>query len=260
MWLVLSGNTLWGRFARAKYGRGNQFLRNWAKSPLWDSIVSHEQCLRAIGHWLVGRGHINFWADNWLGEILQGPLPCDIKLKVREALPMIDQLQHLIPTHLEEKIKEICINNQQADQLKFSITKNGEFSSKKYMEWLRPSGPKRAWVAIIWHSFLHPKIVTFFWKLLRQALPVDTRIISKGIQIVSKCRCCKIAAIESITHLFLQWETAAEVWRCFGNMFRLPSTFSSVEHALNIWLPKVGALSQFDLCRAGITSFCLWEL
>lgn len=49
LWLVLKGDTLWGRFARAKYTRGSEFVKKSAKSPLWNSIASHEQCFRSIG-------------------------------------------------------------------------------------------------------------------------------------------------------------------------------------------------------------------
>lgn len=186
------------------------------KSPLWNSIVSHDQRLRSIGNWVVGRGEISFWNDNWPGEILIGPLPCDIHLTVRNGLPIIDQLQHYLPDHLKAKVYEIFISDQHQDQLQFSCMKNGEFSSKKYMEVIRTTGHKRSWADIVWHTFLHLKITTFIWKLMRQALPVDNRIICKGIQMASKCRCCKEPAVESIRHLFLQSEIAGEVWRCFG--------------------------------------------
>lgn len=30
--------------------------------------------------------------------------------------------------------------------------------------------------------------------------------------------------------------------------------------AFKIWLPKIGTLSHYDLCRAGIAVFCFWEI
>lgn len=95
---------------------------------------------------------------------------------------------------------------------------------------------------------------------MRQALPVDSRIISKGIHLASKCHCCKEFSAESITHLFLQSDIACKEWRYFGEIFQLPSNFSSIGQALKIWLPNVRALSQSDASRAGMASFSLWEI
>lgn len=71
MWSVLQGTTLWGRFARAKYFRGNRYVAKHSSSPLWNSIASHESRLRHIGRWVIGRGDVSFWNDNWLGENLR---------------------------------------------------------------------------------------------------------------------------------------------------------------------------------------------
>lgn len=230
------------------------------KSLLWNSIVSHDQRLRSIGNWVVERGEISFWNDNWLGEILIGPLPCDIHLTVRDGLPIIDQLQHYLPDHLKAKVCEIFISDQHQDQLQFSCTKNGEFSSKKYMEVIRPAGHKRSWVDIVWHTFLPLKITTFMWKLMRQALSVDNRIICKSIQMASKCRCCKEPDVESIRHLCLQSEKQVKYGDALGEKFRLPTRYLALGQVLRVWLPKMGAVSQFDICHAWIASFSLWEI
>lgn len=112
----------------------------------------------------------------------------------------------------------------------------------------------------MWHNTLPPKISTFMWKLMRHALQIDSRIIGKGIQIASKCHCCKNNSLETLSHLFLQSEIAREVWRCFGEIFWLPSNFISIGQALATWVPKLRALSQFDICRVGVATFSLWEI
>lgn len=93
---------------------------------------------------------------------------------------------------------------------------------------------------------------------MRHALPVDSRIISRGIQIASKCRCCKESSTESIRHIFLQSDIGRAVWRCFGEIFRLPTVFSSMGRVINRWIPKVGKRSSIG--RASIASFSLWEI
>lgn len=56
--------------------------------------------------------------------------------------------------------------------------------------------------------------------------------------------------MESIAHLFLQSEVATRIWRCFGDIFRLPYQFASVAHAIAIWMPKTASQTQFDHCKA----------
>lgn len=79
---------------------------------------------------------------------------------------------------------------------------------------------------------------------MRQALPMDSRIWMKGIQIVSKCHCCTASDEETIAYLFMHSQIAREVWRCFGVVFGLPSNFASNGQLIKIWFPKVGVLSQ----------------
>lgn len=101
-------------------------------SPLWKSIASHEGRLKEIGQWIIGKGDISFWDDNWTGEILIGPLPCDVQLMVREATQIIDDLRPYIPRHQVAKINAICINPHEKDLLKFSISENMKFSTSLY--------------------------------------------------------------------------------------------------------------------------------
>lgn len=117
MWLALKGDTLWGRFARAKYLKGNRFMVRSSSSPLWESIVSQEPCLRSIGLWIIGRGQVSFWGDSWLGSVLDGLSPCDLNLTVQQALPVINKFRELIPPDLEKNAQEIVLNMQLLDQL-----------------------------------------------------------------------------------------------------------------------------------------------
>lgn len=102
--------------------------------------------------------------------------------------------------------------------------------------------------------------MTILWKLLRQALPVDSRKSTKDMQLASKCRCCNIFAFETVVHPCLHSEVAREVWRCFGKIFRLPSNFQSISQAIKIWFPKIGALSHYAYCRVDIMAYCFWEI
>lgn len=79
-------------------------------SPLWASIATHEDTLRMeITQWIIGQGDVRSWADNWLGDALHGPLPCNVKLFVGEAFTLIDHLMPFIPHLLKQELRLIWI-------------------------------------------------------------------------------------------------------------------------------------------------------
>lgn len=92
------------------------------------------------------------------------------------------------------------------------------------------------------------------------AIPVDSRIRTKGIQLASLCKCCTMGNEESLTHLFLHSEIARLVWKCFRDIFRLPWQFVSVAHAVENWIPKSNQLSQFDQCKAHTMAWIFREI
>lgn len=80
MWLVMRDDSLWAKFARAKYFDGDLYTTPSTASPLWRSIADQWPRLLHLTRWIVGDGKISFWGDNWCGEVLYGPLPRDRKL------------------------------------------------------------------------------------------------------------------------------------------------------------------------------------
>lgn len=87
LWLAMKGHSLWERYAKAKYSRGNSFIVTGPRvSPLWTSIVAHYSLLNMNTRWILGRGDLSFWGDNWIGTQLIGPQPLDMNITVREGL------------------------------------------------------------------------------------------------------------------------------------------------------------------------------
>lgn len=214
MWQVLWGNSLWARFAQAKFGRGHYYLQQSRISPIWDSIVSHLPRLLINSQWIVGRGDISFWGVNWIGEILHGPLPCDLSLTLWEAWPILYQLRHFIHPKHHDQLARMNLSPNKTDRLVFTLSVSGDFSSKLYAGEIRTKGVKRPWASKVWLLTLPPKIATFLWKLVRQAVPVDNRLRAKGIQLASRCRCCSGGAMKTINHLFLH----SDIAKALGNV------------------------------------------
>lgn len=68
---VLAGNSImWSRYAKSKYFRSSEPYHTSNQSPLWKSILSHYQTLGEHSRWIVGKGELHFWRDNWCGKRL----------------------------------------------------------------------------------------------------------------------------------------------------------------------------------------------
>lgn len=77
---------------------------------------------------------------------------------------------------------------------------------------------------------------------------------------VSRCRCCRDFQEESLAHLFIHLETARDVWRCFGQIFRLPYVFTSIHQAVKTSGAIPSSPSQFDIFRMATAAHVLHEI
>lgn len=165
---------------------------------------------------MIGSGTITrFWSDNWLGEKLTGPQPSDANLTVANWLQLLEEFCVVIPPQFREKIQNVTLEPSQQDKLIFTGNDSGSFTSKSYQVIQCQQGRKRGWARWIWHGSLIPNIAAFLWKILWYAIPVDSRLQSKGIIIASRYNCCHQQNEETIVHLFLHLEIANAVWQCF---------------------------------------------
>lgn len=80
-----------------------------------------------------------------------------------------------------EEIRRVVLKQGIPDQLVFTLSENGAFSSKLYTEAIIPKGIKRAWSRRVWHNLLPSKIFTFLWKLMCYVIHVDN-CVQKGFK------------------------------------------------------------------------------
>lgn len=151
-------------------------------------------------------------------------------------------------------ITRIILKPDIEDYFIFTLTDSGEFSSKAYWELIREKGVNRRWTSRIWRHFIPYKTCAFMWRLLHHALPVDQRVRTKGIPIVSRCSCCKLHKEETLQHLFLQSECAAKVWEFFGKCFGVSHVPNSIYRTIMVWSPKVVNDDQFTAVRTSVSS------
>lgn len=260
MWAAMSGNTLWAKYAKSKYLCGDEINDRANASPLWRTLQAFFPILCEQSRWVLGSGEKRFWADNWLGERLVGPLPMDASMTIATGLKIITDLWHLIPVHLHSRIQEISLNSTCPDTLVYAPNDHGRFSTKTFLATRRPRTSKRRWNQWIWASFFPPDLSTFLWKLLKHALPVDTRVQSRGIYLASGCRCCRDRSEESLVHLFIYSDIARQVWQAFANIFKLPGKYSSTLQALNIWMAGCSDRTQYGVLRMACSAYIFKEI
>lgn len=62
-----------------------------------------------------------------------------------------------------------------------------------------------------WKVHTSPKIKTFLWKVLSNAIPVAERILSRGIKCDDRCQLCGKEG-ENVNHLLFQCDMARQTW------------------------------------------------
>lgn len=90
----------------------------------------------------------------------------------------------------------------------------------------------------VWKITTAPKIRTFIWKALSEALPVVDLISKRGLSIDSRCQVCGLEG-ESIHHVLFDCDPARQTWALlriphpqFG--FQNGSIFSNINYLLNV--------------------------
>lgn len=147
--------------------------------PLWSSMARHYNTLRSLSRWMIGAGEKSFWMDNWAGEVVYGPYPVDATLTVAQGLNIITELWHLIPQQLHEPIRKVSIFPNYTDKLIFTLADNGIFSTKRFVDSRGQRGAARRWEKWVWQPRFPPNLSIFLWRLVRHALPVNSRIQSR---------------------------------------------------------------------------------
>lgn len=79
-------------------------------SALWRELVQHYDTVQTLSRWIVGPGQRHFWFDNWIGKLLQGPLPVDGNLSIAHGLSIISYLWQFIPTRLHDQIAGMVLS------------------------------------------------------------------------------------------------------------------------------------------------------
>ncbi|KAL9672824.1 hypothetical protein QQ045_029077 [Rhodiola kirilowii] len=145
------------------------------------------------------------------------------------------------------------------DKLLWKISSNDSFSVKQYYLAKRAPLPKQHLIALIWQSWIPPKINGLIWKLFHQVVPTDNKIISLGFQMPSKSRCCSFPTQESSAHLFLHSDLARPGWRFLAQVFDKPPP-SSMLSLKTYWFASTNPKRFLDCLALGMAASLLLEI
>ncbi|XP_058079201.1 uncharacterized protein LOC131227413 [Magnolia sinica] len=199
-WSILfeKNESLWGTFMGAKYisvlHPDDSNRQCCFTSPLWTRIQSQFSLLAPIVQQQLGEGTCLLWSKNWSG---------------------LGRLMDVVVTPIPEVLLEMQL-----------LTQLGKFTVSSVRNIYRSPSLPMEWSSHLWSSVLLPKILLLAWRIIRNAVPVDSALQSWGIQLASACVCCGLQnpiqkSVETIPHLFLHSCMAKALWGYVGGIFHI---------------------------------------
>ncbi|KAL9676080.1 hypothetical protein QQ045_004293 [Rhodiola kirilowii] len=196
-----------------------KYLHTSYSSAIWTAIKPYVIKLKEESRWNIGRGdillsHFCEWGDIKLPKVASS-------WTIKEVITQREirtSCNSFLSAEICTLIDSIQLNDT-PDTLKWKYTKDGNFSNKVCYDKIRDHWPKEKLFKHTWRSWIPPKISIFLWRLWHQALPTDDNLAKVGISGASKCWCCSKPKSETVEHLFILGEYAAQVWEFLAKTF-----------------------------------------
>lgn len=151
-WQFCTSNSLWAKFMKMKYCFNSHATDNSKKicTTTWQRIFKVRDLAESHMKWVIGRGQINFWKDNWLkirnmGVLIDASVIDNHALTVREAASDSDKWKSLIVDILHQEVVveiESMFSNlyDMEDICVWTVTSDGSFSFKSSWDICRDKG------------------------------------------------------------------------------------------------------------------------
>ncbi|WRX16203.1 Reverse transcriptase zinc-binding domain - like 6 [Theobroma cacao] len=190
-WRFETGNSLWTQFLRTKYCLGripHHIQPKLHDSHIWKRMISgREMALQNI-RWKIGKGDLFFWHDCWMGDKpLAASFP-EVQNDMSHVYHFyngdtwdVDKLKSFLPTVLVEEILQVPFDKSREDVAYWTLTSNGDFSTRSAWEMIRQRQTSNALCSFIWHRSIPLSISFFLWKTLHNWIPVELRMKEKGM-------------------------------------------------------------------------------
>jgi len=275
---------------KAKYYPSNSFWTaplHTPRSIFWASILKIKNYLHEHSFYQIAKGNTNIWSQPWVAswnnmhDRLQDNAP-------RTSIPNIVSdlwIQHTKhwdtqkielffgPQSVQEVTKIQIINHHHDDYLCWDTSISGTCTAKEAYLMLANQNPapinnqgSRALpqpilhiLNIIWrNNLLQPRLKTFTWRLLRQALATGQRAGRFSQHIDEKCACC--GNLETDNHLFFSCHFARAVWFAGTPSIRtdlLPQGPQGVQQEVSSLITPTTSMQEIQ--RLITTMWFLWK-
>lgn len=94
--------------------------------------MPHFQNFQLMSQWIVDKGEIDFWKDNWLGVVLDPNYPTP--MSVVEGLQRLEESRHQFTANQLAFAQKIILQADTLDVLVFTPSPSVKFSICTYME------------------------------------------------------------------------------------------------------------------------------
>ncbi|XP_071920627.1 uncharacterized protein [Coffea arabica] len=226
-WRFRLGDSIWATFMQAKYVKGSHpsEVSAMRATATWRRLEAIGPVVEPHIRWSLGEGLVDFWKDRWVfHEPLQQVV---VSLErphflVSEFLTLGGwderRLARWVPEFVVRAIIDIPFDLAQKDRMVWLPSPSGCFSVKSAWEVLRGRRHHSLVDSLLWPSVLPVKMSFLAWRVVRNALPLDAALRSRGLALPSRCGCCYLEE-EALLHVFLTGPVTSEVWRRVSGRF-----------------------------------------
>lgn len=174
--------------------------------------------------WKTGSGRCYFWMDEWTEcgilkdlALHQGDNTALIQDFTGDTGWIWNKLSEHLPLSVAIQVFLMPYDHSQQAQPIWKPAFGGVFSIKTAWNLIRHRGTNVNLLESCWGSRAPTTISLFWWKLMKNWLPVDEVLQSRSIVLASKCYCCNHK--ESISHVMLFNKEIENVWKWFSDAF-----------------------------------------
>ncbi|XP_038719958.1 uncharacterized protein LOC120012588 [Tripterygium wilfordii] len=283
-WRILKNpNSLVGSVMKLKYFPNSSILYAVHKASMsyaWQSILSAGVLIKSGLVWRIGDGRsVRIWKDNWLGE----PLIWDENLRLHGFLEEdrvvvlmdanmgwwnMDLIAAIFPEDIASKIFRIPLYPRNGpDQLSWNGTKSGVFSvksgyhrslsQKRMMEASSSfrNGREGLWRSV-WSLKSHASTQVFLWRVLNNALPTYSNLLSRRVITDARCPLCH-KSVESLIHVMWTCDYTVKVFENSSlPIQKLSASFLDFEQ---LWNSALAKLTNTDLAILATTCRLIWQ-
>ncbi|KAL0698003.1 hypothetical protein Bca4012_054125 [Brassica carinata] len=234
--IVTEPSCLLARVLLGKYCHGKHFLdvaTPQACSHGWRGILHGRDLLTENLGKAVGNGQtIRLWKDSWISlEKIQKPMgprrEAELDLTVADLLTddlkwNKTRIEEVLPDFLDEIL---CLKPSlrgAEDSYIWYPTTSGIYTTKSgYLTSAKSpcvgtissnQVEDFSWVKDVWNGNFSPKMKSFLWSIIQNALPLGSNLQTRGLSSAALCIRCK--SPESSIHMFFTCPFARKVWKC----------------------------------------------